>query len=144
MNPPELALREPDAVGRLGAGSWIARLDPARGSGALELRPDGESARVTTACDETCVVVLAGQLHNEAELQGRVGHPDVDGFAELVLAGYRRLGRAVLDRLRGVFAVIIWARAAGTGFCPRDQVGPPPLFYASRNSVLYLSDSIKA
>jgi asparagine synthase (glutamine-hydrolysing) len=143
MNPPELALREPDAVGPLGAGSWIARLDPARGGGALELRPDGESARVTTAGDETCAVVFAGLLHNEADLQALVGQPEIESPSALVLAGYRRLGRAVLDRLRGVFAVILWDRASGTGFCARDQVGHHPLFYASRNSALYLSDSIK-
>jgi asparagine synthase (glutamine-hydrolysing) len=144
MTAPELALREPDRLGRLGAGSWIARLDPSRNGGGLELRPGREPSPPASASDGTCVVVFAGHLDNAAELQGIVGQSEVDSFSELVLAGYRRLGHRVLDRLRGVFALIVWDGESGTGFCARDPVGHHPLFYASRGSVLYLSDSINA
>lgn len=144
MRESDLALGAPDRVGRLGAGSWIARLDPARHGGGLELRAGVDGNPPPQAADDTCTVIFAGHLYNPADLTDIVGRSDFDSPAELVLAAYRRVGRAVLDRLRGVFAVVVWDSERGTGFTARDQVGHHPLFYANRDSVLYLSDSIHA
>jgi asparagine synthase (glutamine-hydrolysing) len=56
----------------------------------------------------------------------------VTGDDATVLAhGYERIGEAVLDRVRGAFAVLLWDRRARAGIAGRDQLGGRPIHYGA-------------
>ena len=48
----------------------------------------------------------------------------------------------VLQRLRGVFALIIWDSLRNTLLCVRDPLGIHPMFYADSGHTLFVSPSI--
>src|SRR5699024_3374286 len=48
---------------------------------------------------------------------------------EVLLHGYEQWGKAMLDKLRGMFTFAIWDRHAQTLFCARDHFGIKPLYY---------------
>ena len=63
-------------------------------------------------------------------LEALAAELEVEGDEPTVLArGYERLGAAVLDRLRGAFAVLLWDRQARAGIVARDQLGGRPVHY---------------
>ncbi len=76
-----------------------------------------------------CAVVFGGALYNGRDLQEVIGElPPAHNDAELVLAGYVRWGEDILQRLRGVFALIIWDSVRNTLICVRDPLGIHPMF----------------
>ena len=86
------------------------------------------------------------QLHRAApaadrRVRRRVRH---QGDAEVVVAGYHYWGEAVLDRLRGMFAFLIWDRRAAQAFGARDPFGIKPLHYLRTPDGLYFASEKKA
>ncbi len=78
-------------------------------------------------------------LRRELEAVGRVFESDSD--TEVILHGYDTWGRALLDRLRGMFAFAIWDRAARELTLVRDRLGIKPLYVAeSAGQVLFASE----
>ena len=66
------------------------------------------------------------------------------GDGEVVVAGYHYWGEAVLDKLRGMFAFLIWDSAAGRAFGARDPFGIKPLHYLRTPDGLYFASEKKA
>ncbi len=58
--------------------------------------------------------------------------------------GYEQWGAAMLSRLNGQFAFVIYDRVANTLFLARDRFGICPLFYALRDGSLYFGSEAKA
>ena len=80
-----------------------------------------------------------------AELQA-AGHTFATrSDTEVLLHGWEEWGRALLPRLRGMFAFALWDRQTGTLFCARDAFGIKPLYYyqAADGTLLFASE-IKA
>ena len=83
--------------------------------------------------DRSMVLVYNGEVYNYAELRtellaaGHVFTTQCD--SEVVLHGYEEWGEAMLPRLRGMFAFVIWDANTGTIFGARDIFGIKPLFY---------------
>ncbi|HYD00491.1 MAG TPA: asparagine synthase (glutamine-hydrolyzing) [Phycisphaerales bacterium] len=82
---------------------------------------------------DTLAVVFNGCIYNHRELRreleaaGRrfaTDHSDT----EVLLHGWREWGGELFDRLRGMFALSIWDRAAGNLVVARDQFGEKPLY----------------
>lgn len=126
-----LAHRGPD-----GAGAWVGR--HARGSIALGFR---RLAIVDTrhvadqpmiSGDGRRVIVFNGEIYNfielrgELEAAGRVFQTRSD--TEVLLQGYEHWGEAVVERLNGMFAFVIWDEVRGQVFVARDRFGEKPLF----------------
>ncbi|MCE5273073.1 asparagine synthase (glutamine-hydrolyzing) [bacterium] len=83
------------------------------------------------------------QLRSELEREGTVFHTASD--TEVVLAAYARWGRGCLDRLRGMFAFLIWDSRERSLFAARDPFGEKPLFYAlCGDNTLAAASEIKA
>jgi asparagine synthetase B (glutamine-hydrolysing) len=125
------------------AGSWVVRLTTGNGSCTFDaaISPDGDSAQL--AADGGVRVFLGGLLHNRDELAAVLGEDHGVGPAAAVAAAYRRWGDALLGRLEGVFAVVIWDGDNETLLAARDALGSYPLFYAEVGRDLYLSNAIK-
>ena len=83
--------------------------------------------------DETLVVVFNGEIYNYQELTAELiaaGHTFATrSDTEVLLHGYEQWGKAMLDRLRGMFTFALWDCKDNTLFCARDHFGIKPLYY---------------
>ena len=62
----------------------------------------------------------------------------------MIVAGYHYWGEEVLDRLRGMFAFVIWDRQERRAFGARDPFGIKPLHYLQTADGVYLASEKKA
>ncbi len=67
-------------------------------------------------------------IRNELASLGQTMRTHCD--TEVLLEGYARWGRNILDRLDGMFAFVIWDRHEKTLFAARDRFGIKPLYYS--------------
>ncbi|MDR2985020.1 MAG: asparagine synthase (glutamine-hydrolyzing), partial [Nocardiopsaceae bacterium] len=79
-------------------------------------------------------MVFNGEIYNYVELgaelraQGTVLRTSSD--SEVLLETYARVGKDVVQRLRGMFAFAIWDSWNRELFCARDQFGIKPFYYS--------------
>jgi asparagine synthase (glutamine-hydrolysing) len=90
-------------------------------------------------------LVFNGEIYNYIELRVElqsVGYSfRTQSDSEVLLAAYDRWGEAVLDRLIGMFAFVIWDSARLRLFVARDRFGIKPLYYlVHRGSVAFASE----
>lgn len=125
-----LVHRGPDA-----GGSWS---DPARGvvlgHRRLSVLDVSELGSQPMVADTGAVVAFNGEIYNfpelRAELEGMGERFHSRSDTEVLLKGYVRWGRGVLDRLVGMYAFAIWDPACGELFLGRDRAGEKPLYYS--------------
>jgi len=88
----------------------------------------GSADGLAVPSSPTCV--LEGQIYNAREL-GRQLELDAAGAgAEAVmLAAWRRWGEAMLERLRGDFALLVWDPSSQSGLLARDQLGSGSVYF---------------
>lgn len=89
--------------------------------------------------------LLDGHLDNAATLARGLGldHPASAGPEALLAAAYGRWGPAMLERLRGEFAVFVWDAERRRGLIARDQLGVRPLFLHRSGGVLRFAGEIR-
>src|SRR5262245_48303248 len=105
---------EPQAIGAAGPNTdRSAELRWSDQSGrlrSLHLVGDSPDVRSRMAEAAGCQVMFDGILYNAAQIAGSLvnagGAPVSD--AEALLRGYLRWGEAVLQRVKGIFCLIIW------------------------------------
>ncbi len=97
--------------------------------------------------DGSLVLVFNGEIYNYRELREtliRAGHRfSTNGDGEVVLHGFEQWGPAVLDRLRGMFALALYRPADGELFLARDAFGIKPLYYAEVGRRIVFGSEIK-
>lgn len=83
--------------------------------------------------DGNLVIVYNGEVYNFRELRGELQKLGcnfaTDCDTEVILRGYEKWGREVLNRLRGMFAFAIWDKQAKKLFGARDIFGIKPYYY---------------
>ena len=100
--------------------------------------------------DEVTGNVLAynGEIYNFLELRDELvaaGHSfHGRGDTEVILIGYRAWGRAVLDRLRGMFAFALWDAQQRRLVLARDHLGIKPLYYAATSDGFVCASELRA
>ncbi|MCA1820939.1 MAG: asparagine synthase (glutamine-hydrolyzing) [Pseudonocardia sp.] len=83
---------------------------------------------------ERYTILFNGEIYNYLELREQLrGEPYAVNFAtagdtEVVLAAYHHFGSAAVQRLRGMFAFVIWDSQRRVMFGARDPFGIKPLF----------------
>ena len=102
--------------------------------------PAPRTASRTTA---TCTVLFDGLLHSRREWLNDFSLPTASD-ASLVLNAYLRWGEGVLERVKGLFALIVWDGGKDLLLCARDPHGMHPCFYADDAGDLFLSASAQA
>jgi asparagine synthase (glutamine-hydrolysing) len=123
------------------AGTWIATFRKG-GDERLEVSA-GPGSTHSVATDQTCTALFDGLLHTRREwLQEFALPPSSD--ASLVLEAYRRWGDGMLERVKGLFALIVWDSERDVLLCVRDAHGMHPCFYAADGGDLFLSASALA
>ena len=130
-----LAHRGPDASGVTELGGCALGHDRLR---ILDLRPEADQPM--TGEDERVWVVFNGEIYNypelrtELERRGHVFRTDTD--TEVIVHGYEEYGEAMLQRLRGMFAIGLWDSRSSLLLLARDRLGIKPLYYANEGGEL--------
>jgi asparagine synthase (glutamine-hydrolysing) len=113
------------------------RSDDARFAVALRrlavIDPPTSHQPITTP-DGRLAVAFNGEIYNFAELRAELSAEGVSfataGDTEVLLHLYRREGEAMLQRLVGMFAFVLYDREGGRLLLARDRLGQKPLWYA--------------
>jgi asparagine synthase (glutamine-hydrolysing) len=135
-----LAPRGPDGDGlwtHRGAGLAHRRLS------IIDLSERGAQPMVA----DGLAIVFNGIIYNHrelrAELEGDWAFSSTSD-TEVILAGYRAWGEAVVDRLLGMFAFCIVERDSGRAFLARDRLGVKPLYLADVDGGLRFASTLPA
>ena len=138
------------ARGPDGAGSWLSgdgRVGLAhRRLAILDLSEAG--AQPMASEDGRLRIVFNGEIYNHRALRAGLerdgarfrSHSDT----EVLLHLYRRHGTAMLDRLRGMFAIALWDEDRQGLLLARDHFGIKPLYIADDGATLRAASQVKA
>lgn len=98
--------------------------------------------------DGSKVLVFNGEIYNFRELKQELinaGHVfKTAADSEVILHGYEEYGHEMLNKLRGMFAFVIWDKDSGELFGARDFFGIKPLYYAQMGGSLLFGSEIKS
>lgn len=93
-------------------------------------------------------LVFNGEIYNYKELRKELmqaGHLfKTASDTEVLLHGYEQWGADMLERLRGMFAFVIWDSKRKELFAARDFFGIKPLYYALLGDTFVFASEIKA
>ena len=98
--------------------------------------------------DGTKVLTFNGEIYNYREIKeellkaGHVFKTATD--SEVLLHGYEEYGEKLLNKLRGMFAFVIWDKEKQELFGARDFFGIKPLYYAKMEGTLMFGSEIKS
>lgn len=94
------------------------------------------------------VITFNGEIYNYQEIReeliakGHIMYTNSD--TEVLLHGYEEYGEALLPKLRGMFAFVIWDSKNKTLFGARDYFGIKPFYYALCNDQMIYGSEIKS
>ena len=125
---------------------WLASYRDGRTSHGRDLCLLGNPGQFLPAKaeDAFCSVIFDGVLYNRADLSEYASGSSTENDAAIVLKAYRRWGEDLLNKIKGIFALIIQDRERDVLLGARDPVGVYPLFYASIEGEWLFSTSIEA
>lgn len=93
-------------------------------------------------------ITFNGEIYNYQELRKALvaaGHTfSTQGDTEVLLHGYEEWGKGLLQRLRGMFAFVIWNSRTHELFAARDHFGIKPFYYAQMNGTFMYASEIKS
>ena len=98
--------------------------------------------------DQTKVLTFNGEIYNYQEIReelkqlGYEFQTDVD--SEVLIHGYDAWGPKLLDRLRGMYAFVIYDKTTNEVFGARDHFGIKPLYYYDDGDTFLWASEIKA
>ncbi|MDO4621763.1 MAG: asparagine synthase (glutamine-hydrolyzing) [Eubacteriales bacterium] len=98
--------------------------------------------------DKSLVITFNGEIYNYKELReeleaaGHVFSNHAD--TEVLVHGYEEWGARLLDRLRGMFAFLIWDTQKEELFAARDMFGIKPFYYGQIDGQLVYASEIKS
>ena len=94
--------------------------------------------------DGSLVLLFNGEIYNYQELREeliKAGHVfTTKTDSETILHGYEEYGKKILDRLRGMFAFIIWNKNTKELFGARDIFGIKPFYYYKGKEFMFGSE----
>lgn len=98
--------------------------------------------------DGSKVLVFNGEIYNYQALREELlqkGHQfKTHTDSEVLLHGYEEYGVDLLQRLRGMYAFVIWDKTAGRLFGARDIFGIKPFYYYQRDGLFLFGSEIKS
>ena len=98
--------------------------------------------------DKSKVIIFNGEIYNFESLREELiekGHEfSTKTDTEVLLHGYEEWQEKLLDRLRGMFAFVIYDIKSGEMFAARDFYGIKPFYYAKMDNTLIFGSEIKS
>ena len=98
--------------------------------------------------DTSKVIIFNGEIYNFEPLRKdliKKGHTfTTKTDTEVILHGYEEYGEKILDKLRGMFAFVIYDKNTKELFAARDFYGIKPLYYAKMGNTFIFGSEIKS
>lgn len=98
--------------------------------------------------DDSLVLTFNGEIYNFMELRKELlsrGHVFKTGAdSEVLLHGYEEYGEKLPEKLRGMFAFVIWDKKNKTIFGARDIFGIKPFYYYRKDKTFLWGSEIKS
>ncbi len=98
--------------------------------------------------DGTKILLFNGEIYNYRSIREeliKAGHKfKTNTDSEVLLHGYEEYGEKLLNKLRGMFAFVIWDTVKKELFGARDFFGIKPMYYAEMNGTFMFGSEIKA
>ena len=98
--------------------------------------------------DGSLVLLFNGEIYNYQSIREellKAGHVfTTKTDSEVILHGYEEYGKKILDRLRGMFAFIIWNKETKELFGARDIFGIKPFYYYKKDGEFLFGSEIKS
>lgn len=92
-------------------------------------------------------IIFNGEIYNHIEIRSRLEKEGISFVSstdtEVILYGYIKYGRKILDLLDGMFSFVIFDNLSGEAFAARDRMGKKPLLYYWNNGVLVFFSELK-
>ena len=92
-------------------------------------------------------IIFNGEIYNfqelKKELEGAYAFK-TKSDTEVILAGYRKWGKDVVNKLNGMFAFAIWDTRTKELFCARDHAGIRPFYYFWDGERFIFASELKA
>ena len=106
---------------------------------------DARANQPMTCDDGRLWLTFNGEIYNYLELRDELARQGVtfvtQSDSEVLLQAYATWGEAALDRLRGMFAFVVYDRERQRLFAARDRFGIKPLYYfVSPRGVAFASE----
>src|SRR5690606_28258104 len=96
---------------------------------------------------ENLTIVFNGEIYNyksiKNELQELGYHFKTESDTEVLLIGYKRWKKEILDKINGMFAFSIYDADSNTLFSARDRLGVKPFYYSWNNGTFEICSQIK-
>lgn len=84
------------------------------------------------------------RIDNAADVARACDHAQSGDLEALLIAGWRKWGPTLAERLRGAFAFVLYDHGTQSVYAARDHFGLSPLFVADRQGTLYFGTSSQA
>lgn len=98
--------------------------------------------------DRSLVLIFNGEIYNFESIREDLiakGHTfTTHTDSEVLIHGYEEYGTKLVQKLRGMFAFVIWDKNNKKLFAARDMFGIKPLYYAQMNGTLMFGSEIKS
>ncbi len=109
---------------------------------------DGRAAQPMHSSCGRYVIVFNGEIYNFRDLRRALEDRGIafrtTSDTEVILALFAAEGEAMLPKLHGMFALMIWDREARRLFAARDPYGIKPLYIATTANGVLLASQVKA
>ena len=136
-----IAHRGPDAQGEWSEGPLFL------GHRRLSIIDLATGQQPMQSLDGRYVIIFNGEIYNFPELRDQLLQSGVmlrtRSDTEVILEGYGHWGPAVVHKLHGMFAFVIWDRLRGQAFGARDRLGIKPLCWAMHQGSLIVSSTLE-
>lgn len=98
--------------------------------------------------DDSMHITFNGEIYNFLDIKDdliKKGHIfKTKADTEVILHGYEEYGVKILDKLRGMFAFVIWDGKNKKLFGARDHFGQKPFYYCNMNDTFMYGSEIKS
>lgn len=93
-------------------------------------------------------IIFNGEVYNYIELRNELIADglsfDTDSDTEVIIATYAKYKEKTAERLRGMFAFVIWDKEEKSVYGARDHFGIKPFHYAEEDGQLYVASEKKS
>ncbi len=109
----------------------------------LDLSPLGHQPMESE--DGRILVVFNGEIYNFLDLKEELSDYPFKSTCdtEVILAGYLKWGKKVLDHIHGMFAIALYDKSTGELLLARDRIGKKPLYYWLEDGNIVFASELK-
>jgi asparagine synthase (glutamine-hydrolysing) len=109
---------------------------------------DNRSSQPMHSLCERFVIIFNGEIYNYLEIRNDLIAKGIKfrtfSDTEVILELFKLEKEAMLNKLHGMFAFVIWDKQTKTAFAARDPYGIKPLYYSNFKDGLIISSQLKS